>query len=431
MTKSQDSNPRFTVIIPVKDRAAYLYHTLRTCSSQGYDNLEVIVSDDGSTDNLREVVEEAARKDPRIRYVSPGRGVGMRDNFEFALNQVRPGFVMALGGDDALLPHGIEGMRNALRDADRELLAWPAPLFIYPKALMPTGQMVLPTKARDRIIRSNDFLRKQATNLYYVSDLESPMIYVKGVTSTRLVDKVRSRSAEGRFYTCSTPDGYSGIVLAGEVESYAYSAKPFSMHGTSPASQGFGYLAKSDQAKEQSEAFFKSAARIPMHAELGSQPYSPLISLMTADFLLTARDLPGWPGTVPAIDYKRLLLTGLGELADGLFADERISRELAILSRVADKHGLSEFFRTKVRHSRRNVRKRLEGNAYSPNRIYVDCSLIGVENIFDAGYVAHYLSQISSGLNLATIWRAMSNSFRYRLRSLPLGARFPSESEWA
>ncbi len=69
---NQDKNPLFTVIIPTKDRAEYLHHTLRTCSLQDYDNLEIIVSDDGSTDHTREVVAEAARKDPRIRYASPG-----------------------------------------------------------------------------------------------------------------------------------------------------------------------------------------------------------------------------------------------------------------------------------------------------------------------------------------------------------------------
>ena len=47
----RDSNPRFTVIIPTKDRARYTYHTLRTCAEQDYENLDVVVSDDGSKDD--------------------------------------------------------------------------------------------------------------------------------------------------------------------------------------------------------------------------------------------------------------------------------------------------------------------------------------------------------------------------------------------
>src|SRR5450759_1359590 len=117
----RESNPRFTVIIPTKDRARYTYHTLRTCALQDYENLEVIVSDDGSTDDTREVVEDASRKDPRIRYVSPGAAVGMLENFEFALDQVKPGYVIALGGDDGLLPYGIRGMRDVLQDTKQEM----------------------------------------------------------------------------------------------------------------------------------------------------------------------------------------------------------------------------------------------------------------------------------------------------------------------
>src|SRR6267378_6865366 len=192
----QESNPLFTVIIPTKDRAPYLYHTLRTCSLQEYENLEIIVSDDGSTDDTRAVVEEAARKDPRIRYVTPGAGVGMLDNFEFALDQVKPGYVLALGGDDGLLPHGIRGMRDVLRDTGQEMLAWPPPVYFYAKTRLEMAQMVLHIKGGrpqtgQRIVSSASFLERQARELYYGWDLESPMFYVKAVTSTRLIEKVR------------------------------------------------------------------------------------------------------------------------------------------------------------------------------------------------------------------------------------------------
>ena len=427
---TRDPKPLFTVIIPTKDRAEYLNHTLRTCSLQDYENLEVIVSDDGSTDHTREIVEEAARKDPRIRYVSPGAGVGMLDNFEFALNQVKPGYVIALGGDDALLPYGVSGMRDALANSGQELLAWPTPTYFYPKIRMETGQLILPIRARGRIIPSKEFLTRQARDLFYVSDIESPMFYVKGVSSTNLVNRVKSRSADGRFYACATPDGYSGIVLAGEVASYAFSALPFSMHGVSPTSAGVGYLASHEQAKKQSEAFFKKATRKPMHAELATAPYSPLITLMTADYLLTARDLPGWTGEFPSIDIPNMLKKSLKEMEDGLYAEDRIARELGILFRVAEHHGLGEPFRGWVEAARRNTRKPLEGNAFSPTRVYLDCSQYGIQNVFDAAYVAYYMNQFAPKVSLSAIWAMVSNSLGYRFRSVRTGPNFPAESVW-
>lgn len=430
-----DSNPRFTVIIPSKDRAKYLHQTLRTCSLQDYDNLEVIVADDGSTDDTREIVAEAARKDARIRYASPGGAVGMRDNFEFALDQVKPGYVIALGGDDGLLPYGIQGMRDTLCETGQELLAWPTPIFLYAGARSPTSQLILHAKmgrprSGRRVIQSKDFLARQAKELFYVTDIESPMFYVKGVASTTLVDRVRKRSPNGRFYTCSTPDGYSGIVLAGEVQSYAFSGTPFSIHGGSPSSAGLNYLSGNEQARKQSEDFFAKAAAIPMHEELARQPYSPLIAVMTADYLLTARDLPGWPGTFPDIDFRNVLTGALSELADGQFARDRMARELVILDAIAQRHGLGDFFRQQAQAMRQNQRRPLEGNAISPIRLYMNGTQFGIENVYDAAFVAHFMHRAAPEFSFSTAWQFLSNSLSYRLLSFKKGAPFPPPSEW-
>jgi glycosyltransferase involved in cell wall biosynthesis len=431
----RESNPRFTVIIPTKDRARYLYHTLRTCEIQDYDNLEVIVSDDGSTDDTRQVVEEEARKDPRIRYVFPGSGAGMLDNFEFALDQVKPGYVLALGGDDGLMPRGIRRMRDVLAETGQEMACWPAPIYFYPKSRLERPQLVLRIKggkpySGTRIVNSRTFLERQARELSYVGDIESPMFYVKGVASTELVNRVRSRSKDGRFYSCSTPDGYSGIVLAGEVETYAFSGEPCSIFGICPSSAGFGYLSESDQAKKQSEAFFKLATDRPLHADLGSQPYSPLISIMTADYLLTARDLPGWPGVRPTIDYRSLLVKGLSELQDGLFAKSRLTRELSILFGIAEHHGLGDFFRAKVRSAKRNTREPLEGNALSPRSVYIDATPHGIEDVFDAAYFAHWVHSMSASVTAGSLWKTFTNSARYRMLSAKKAEGFPDEAEW-
>jgi hypothetical protein len=151
---------------------------------------------------------------------------------------------------------------------------------------------------------------------------------------------------------------------------------------------------------------------------------------MSADYLLTARDLPGWPGRFPPIDYRNLLLKSLDELADGLYGEDRIARELAILDQIAEHHGLGEFFRQKVKATRRNVRKPLAGSAISPSRVYLDSSLYGIQDVFDAAYVAHYMHQFVSKLTLPAVWHAIANSLGYRLRSMRIGDRFPAESKW-
>ena len=427
----QDSTPLITAVIPVKNRAEYLHHTLRTCMTQNYERFEVIVADDASTDNTREVVEDAMRIDSRIRYMAQGIGVGMRDNFELVLKQVKPGFVIALGGDDGLLPNGISGMSAILNETGTDLLAWPAPVYSYPSVTGSNGQLCLYRCSGTKIVDSKVFLERQARNLHYTTDIESPTFYVKGVASTRLIDKVRNRSAENRFYLCPTPDGYSGIVLAGEVSKYAFSAKPFALHGLSPSSQGLAYLSNTENAKITSKAFFNNVSSKPMHTMLASQPYSPLITLMTVDYLLTARDLEGWQGSFSDIDFKQVLVNSIRELAHGLYGDDRVCRELSILANIAKKHDLIGFFRDKVKKSKRS-KKRLpfQGNGLNTSCLFFDGETYNIQNIFDASYAAQNIYQIYNNLTIKSLATIISRSLRYKISSLGAGNSFPSESDW-
>lgn len=428
----KDNSPLFTVIIPVKNRATYLHHTLRTCMMQDYANFEIIVSDDGSTDNTREVVEAAMNKDSRIKFFSHETGIGMRDNFEFALNQVKPGFVIALGGDDGLLPDGIEGMWEVLRDTGMDLLTWPAALYSFPNVYGPNGQLVIYHKKGIKIIESSKFLNRQAKELYYLTDIESPMFYVKGVVSTKLVNQVRARSADGRFYSCPTPDGYSGIVLAGEVTHFAFSGEPFSIYGMSSSSQGLAYQSNEEQAKKDSESFFRDTSLKPMHRELASQPYSPLITLMTVDYLLTARDLPGWMGSFTQIDYKQVLLKGINELSLGVYGEDRICRELQIMRKIAEMHGLEKFYLEKVSKSKRFRQITLfDGNGISPKVFYFDAKPYKIKNIFDAAYAAKNIYITYNELTPKSLIKTIYRSLIYRFRSTRKGNKFPPESEWS
>ena len=429
---------KFTVIIPVKNRANYLTHTLRTCSIQEYQNLDIIVSDDGSTDNLREIVQEASRKDPRIKYVSPnnGKGVGMRDNFEFALSFVKEGYVIALGGDDGLLPNSISKMAKILEETKLKVLSWASPIFIYPGAGIDTGQLILYTqlgrlKKGYTVLSSKDFLERQAIQLSYSSDIYSPMFYVKGVVSIDLINLIKSRTGDNRFYVCPTPDGFSGIAIAGEIDSYVFSYEPLSIFGLSPSSQGMNYLSEKTNAIEHSQSFFKNVANIPMHKDLASQPYSPLIALMTADYLLTAMDLPGWPGKFPQINFKNLLLKCIDELSHGLYSENRLHRELKILHEIAVMHGLDSFLQENLQHRKRHSKKKpIEGNAIAINRIFMDCNQYDIHDIYDAAYTVNIMYKIFPNFSFRSFISAIINSLRYKFQSTKKGNKFPEKEEW-
>ena len=388
---------KFTIIIPVKDRSYYLYHTLRTCMAQEYDNMTVIVADDASSDDSVEMVHRLMKKDERIQLIAREQRVGMRENFEDALRRVTEGYVIALGGDDGLLPNALKKLAQFIEKNNAKLVTWCPPVYEYPSELKKYGQFSIYRKTTDRIIDSSVYLERQTRNFNYVADIETPMFYVKGTASIELINRVKSRTKDGYFYSCSTPDGYSGIVLSGEVEQFHFSGVPFSIYGVSPSSQGQVYKNNDKKSEEQSKEFFKFAENMGLHRELAGQPYSPLLSLMTVDYLLTARDLPGWPGKFPDIDYKAMISHAVNELALCSFGESRIQREVDILYAIAELHGLTDYLTELLKKTKRHGVTSLEiGNAVSRNMLYVSPKELGIENIYDASYAAQFLSKSKS-----------------------------------
>ena len=61
--------PIVSVIIPSYNAADYIAQTLESVLAQTLTDIEVIVVDDGSTDNTRNIVADFANKDPRLMLV--------------------------------------------------------------------------------------------------------------------------------------------------------------------------------------------------------------------------------------------------------------------------------------------------------------------------------------------------------------------------
>jgi hypothetical protein len=90
-----------SIIIPCFNRADIVGETIESVLAQSYDRFEVIVIDDGSTDNTREVVARYA--DPRIRYFYKANG-GLSAARNSGLEAARGEFIAFLDSDDVWRP---------------------------------------------------------------------------------------------------------------------------------------------------------------------------------------------------------------------------------------------------------------------------------------------------------------------------------------
>jgi glycosyltransferase involved in cell wall biosynthesis len=105
--------PLVTIAIPTYNRAdSYFRDALNSALAQTYPNLEIIVADNGSTDNTGEVVK--SYRDPRIQYVRHDPPKTMNENFNFCLHRAAGDYIIILHDDDVLDPDFIESCVNAV-----------------------------------------------------------------------------------------------------------------------------------------------------------------------------------------------------------------------------------------------------------------------------------------------------------------------------
>ncbi|GIV39095.1 MAG: hypothetical protein KatS3mg033_0895 [Thermonema sp.] len=94
----------FSVIIPTYNRASFLARTLDSVLAQDFQDFEVIVVDDGSTDHTREVVAPYEQREPRVRYFYKENGERAAAR-NFGVRQAQGSYVTFLDSDDLYYPH--------------------------------------------------------------------------------------------------------------------------------------------------------------------------------------------------------------------------------------------------------------------------------------------------------------------------------------
>lgn len=105
--------PIVSVIIPSYNAADYIVQTLESVLAQTLTDIEVIVVDDGSTDNTRNIVADFANKDPRLMLVEQANqfaGVA-RNN---GMSKARGKYLYFLDADDYIESNALEELVNAI-----------------------------------------------------------------------------------------------------------------------------------------------------------------------------------------------------------------------------------------------------------------------------------------------------------------------------
>lgn len=118
MTKEK---PTVSAIIPAYNRADLVAPAIQSAIDQTYQDIEIIVVDDGSTDNTEEVVNEFIKRDSRVRYIKHEKNKGGSAARNTGIKNARGEYLAFLDSDCQWLPEKIEKQLQVFSEGDARL----------------------------------------------------------------------------------------------------------------------------------------------------------------------------------------------------------------------------------------------------------------------------------------------------------------------
>jgi glycosyltransferase involved in cell wall biosynthesis len=94
------SKPKVTIIMATWNRSRLIGRAIASVRSQTFSDWELVICDDGSTDNTPEVIYEWQAKDPRIQYTRSDENQGISKNYNRGLRIAKGEYIAMIDDDD-------------------------------------------------------------------------------------------------------------------------------------------------------------------------------------------------------------------------------------------------------------------------------------------------------------------------------------------
>ena len=112
-----------SVIIPAYNIAQYIERCVMSILNQTYSNFEILIVDDGSTDETPQICDKLASYDSRVRVFHKSNG-GVSSARNYALSKVRGELISMIDGDDWIEPTLFEDAVNMLNEHNAQVFMY-------------------------------------------------------------------------------------------------------------------------------------------------------------------------------------------------------------------------------------------------------------------------------------------------------------------
>lgn len=124
------SPPLVSIGLPVYNGAAFLSEALESILAQTFDDFELIICDNASTDRTADICLEFASRDSRVRYHRQPKNMGACRNYDMSFHMARGRYFKWAAHDDLLAPTYLEQLVAVLEEDEGCVLVHPGTVLI-------------------------------------------------------------------------------------------------------------------------------------------------------------------------------------------------------------------------------------------------------------------------------------------------------------
>lgn len=115
---SENKRAIFSVIIPCYNSESYIDRCIQSCLNSTFSEFELVIINDGSTDNTLSILENYAKKDTRIRIYSKENG-GYVSAVNYGLEYIQGEYFMFLGSDDEITANLFYDINEQIKNTEK------------------------------------------------------------------------------------------------------------------------------------------------------------------------------------------------------------------------------------------------------------------------------------------------------------------------
>ena len=232
----------FSVVIPTHNRLHLLRDAIETVRRQTWENWELVVFDNASSDPIGDHIESL--KDDRIRYYWSSDFLPVTDSWNNAISAARGDYIIVLGDDDGLTPDYFVKIKKIIDDFESPEIVYAAIYQFMHPGVAPWDRDGYLADVKNGFFfsdrRAPFRLSPQDAKRAVVGSLHLRRNFTFNIQAFVFKNEFVARiSREGPFFRSPFPDYYMANVALARASSVVVVPEPLAIAGVAPASFGF------------------------------------------------------------------------------------------------------------------------------------------------------------------------------------------------